>query len=255
MLAAILTLSGCIEEGENLTDKAAAVKEHREESLTDQLQNAALEAVQNTKVNEGNLIEASNKIANTLNLTQLSNEELKILLMLFNYLVTQDKLSSEVIYKATYLDNYDGDTMTFLVESAYQQRDTNSLTEVNLSRTPLSEKKKIKVRALLVDAPEIQNKKTGDLDAYAMESKQFIQQQLKSAKSIWLQHDLGDKKDKYGRELMHIWVDNRLLNELLLEAGMAKVSYVNEPNTTFLDIYKQAEEKAKENRKGIWSEN
>ena len=41
---------------------------------------------------------------------------------------------------------------------------------------------------------------------------------------------------------MHIWVDNELLNERLLDAGLAKIAYINEPNTTFLQIYKLAEE-------------
>lgn len=256
ILIVILTLSGCIEEGENLTDKAVVVEEHQEESLTDQLRDAAQEVVRSTKVNEDNLVTASSEIMNSLNFTQLSNDELKILNMLFQTLVSQNnKLTGEVIYKATYLDNYDGDTVTLFVEAAYERKDTNSLSEVNLSQTPLSGKKEIKVRALLVDAPEVRNKKTGATDAYALESKQFIQQQLKNAKSIWLQHDLGDKKDKFGRELMHIWVDNELLNERLLDAGLAKIAYINEPNTTFLQIYKLAEERAKENRIGIWSEN
>lgn len=112
---------------------------------------------------------------------------------------------------------------------------------------------KVTVRALLVDAPEIVNKKTGKADEDALESKQFTQQQLESANTIWLQHDLGDKQDKFSRELMHIWVDQDFLNVRLLEAGLAKIAYIHEPNTTYLEEYKPAEMKAKEKGKGIWS--
>lgn len=88
-----------------------------------------------------------------------------------------------------------------------------------------------------------------------MESKRYTQKLIQSANTIWLQHDLGDKQDKYGRELMNVWIDQKLLNVRLLEVGLVKIAYIKEPNTTFLDIYKQAEIKAKEEQKGIWSMN
>lgn len=105
----------------------------------------------------------------------------------------------------------------------------------------------------MIDAPEIVNKSTGQADEYAIESKKFIKQVLKNSNTIWLKHDIGDKQDKYGRELMYIWADQHLLNSLLLEKGLATIAYVRKPNTTLLEVYKQAEKQAKENRKCIWN--
>lgn len=75
----------------------------------------------------------------------------------------------------------------------------------------------------------------------------------KKLRSIQFGYDQGNRLDKYNRELMHIWVDQDLLNVRLLEVGLAKIAYIHEPNTTYLEEYKQAEMKAKEKRKGIWS--
>ncbi|MFB7155960.1 thermonuclease family protein [Lysinibacillus sp. NPDC056232] len=254
IIMALLMLSGCIEAGENLKDKAAEVDDNYQNSITSQLKNVALDVVENNEINDTSLIDVINLITSPSHDTKPSLDDLKILTKPFKSPSSNSIQTGEVIYKAKYLTNYDGDTMTFLIDSAYERIDDNTLKEIKISQTALAgNAHKVTVRALLVDAPEIVNKKTGKADEYALESKQFTQKQLESASTIWLQHDLGDKQDKYSRELMHIWVDQDLLSVRLLKAGLAKIAYIHEPNTTYLEEYKQAEMKAKEKGEGIWS--
>ncbi|MGE7843629.1 thermonuclease family protein [Lysinibacillus sp. NPDC093712] len=264
IVLALLMLSGCLESGENLTDKAAAeAEEHEQSSITKQLTDTALQFIGNKELPEMNLQDASNLITISSAFTHLSVDDLKVLTNLFETSASNNIAAGEVLYKATYQDNYDGDTISFRIDAAYQMKKTNedlnnnsnnsSLKEINMSQTALSGKEHIKVRSLLIDAPEIVNKKTGQVDEYAVESREFIKHVLENSNTIWLKHDIGAKQDKYGRELMYIWADQHLLNVLLLEEGLAKTAYINEPNTTLLEEYKQAEKQAKENKKGIWS--
>lgn len=247
-------LTGCIESGETLANKVSETNYPEQDSIIGELKHVAQDVAKSTELNDNRVLEVSNLITNHSNIKDISLEDLKGLIKLFRSSGTNKSQTTDVIYKAQYSSNYDGDTITATIVSAYQIGDTGDvLNEVDLSNTALAGKKKIKIRSLLVDAPEIKNKKTGELEDFAIESKNFVQEKLENANSIWLKHDLGDKQDKYGRELMHVFMDQKLLNVLLLEEGLAKIAYINEPNTTYLEEYKQAELMAKENKKGIWS--
>ncbi len=48
-------------------------------------------------------------------------------------------------------------------------------------------------------------------------------------------------------------IDGQSVQELLLEEGLAKIRYIFEPNTKYLDIYRAAENRAREEKRRIWS--
>ena len=77
---------------------------------------------------------------------------------------------------------------------------------------------------------------------------------MKKASSITLEYDgNSDREDKYGRVLAFVYVDDKLLEEKLVEKGYAKVAYVYGDYAHVDDLLKK-EEKAKNKKIGIWSE-
>lgn len=109
----------------------------------------------------------------------------------------------------------------------------------------------LKYRFLAIDTPEIvhPNKNGGVLGKTASE---YTCNMLKNAKKIEIEYDKNsDKKDKYDRELVWIYLDNKLFQQDLIEKGYAKVKYIY-GNYEYVPMLKETEEKAKSNRIGIW---
>lgn len=108
-----------------------------------------------------------------------------------------------------------------------------------------------RVRFLLVDTPETV-KPNHPAEPFGPESSDFVKELLKG-KMIELEFDVGDKRDSYDRLLAYLYIDGQSIQEMLLERGLARVAYIFPPNTTYLDEFRAAEQKAKEQRIGIWS--
>ena len=109
-----------------------------------------------------------------------------------------------------------------------------------------------KVRFLAIDAPEIKhgNKKA---DPYGDEAKIYTCMKLKMAKNITLEYDYNsDKKDKYGRDLVWVFTDGNLLQEKIVEKGLAKVAFLYD-DYKYTDKLKLAELKAKKRKVNIWN--
>ena len=106
----------------------------------------------------------------------------------------------------------------------------------------------IKVRYLLIDTPE-----TKSHQPYADQAKERVCQLLTQAKTIELAYDIGQKQDHYGRELMYVFADGQLVQEILAREGLAMVRYITPPNTQYLDQVQAAQEQAKAENLNIWS--
>ena len=105
-----------------------------------------------------------------------------------------------------------------------------------------------KVRFLAVNTKELKKK-----EKYAKEALDYTCNKLKNAKVIKLKFDSGsDEKDKYGRYLAWIYIDNNLLQEELVENGLAEVKYIY-GKYEFTDMLKEKEKKAQNEKIGIWS--
>ena len=110
-----------------------------------------------------------------------------------------------------------------------------------------------KVRFLSINAPEIDHG-DGDGQYYGEESKNYVCDKIKNAKSIELEYDdKSDKTDKYGRVLAWVWVDGELLQKDLVSNGYAEVKYVYD-NYKYSDELKELEKSAKEEKIGMWSD-
>jgi micrococcal nuclease len=105
----------------------------------------------------------------------------------------------------------------------------------------------IEVRFLSIDCPEYE-------EELGKKAKEFTEEILKEGKKIRLvPEERSSEKDRYGRYLFWVYADGELLQEKLLEEGLAKIEYVY-GDYDLLDVLEKAERQARENRKGIWVE-
>ena len=110
----------------------------------------------------------------------------------------------------------------------------------------------VKVRFLGINSPEIEtNNKKGE--EYGEEAKKYTCKKLKNANKIQIEYDSNsDKEDKYGRTLAYVFVDDKLLESMILKRGYATVKYVKE-NYKYYDELIDAEKYAKNKKLGLYS--
>lgn len=130
---------------------------------------------------------------------------------------------------ATIVKNIDGDTV-----------------EVNLNG------KVEKIRMLCVDTPETHHPRLG-VQPYGPEASDYTKKILSVGKKVEIEPGIGSGRDKYGRLLAYIYVDNKMFNEMLLEQGLARVAYVYAPNTKYVDEFYAIQKEAQKKGVGIWS--
>lgn len=107
------------------------------------------------------------------------------------------------------------------------------------------------VRFLLIDTPETSHPKLGE-QPFGKEAKEFTHKLL-SGKTVVLEKDTSET-DKYDRLLRYVYTpDGRSVQEELLRNGLARVAYVYEPDTKYVDRYREIEKEAAEKKIGIWS--
>jgi micrococcal nuclease len=105
------------------------------------------------------------------------------------------------------------------------------------------------VRYLGIDTPEM-DYKTFSHEHMAKEAKEF-NKDLVYGKTVRLEFDV-EKRDKYGRLLAYVYVDDIFVNAKLIEEGYARL-LVFPPNTRHADYLLELQNKARENKKGLWA--
>lgn len=108
-----------------------------------------------------------------------------------------------------------------------------------------------KIRFLAIDTPETKHPTKG-VEPFGEDASNYTCHALKNAFKIEIEYDSNsDKKDKYNRDLVWVFVDGKLLQEKLIELGYAKVAYLyGDYKYTF--ILKEKEEVAKTSKIGLW---
>lgn len=108
------------------------------------------------------------------------------------------------------------------------------------------------VRMLAVDTPETVHPTKG-VEYYGKEASNYTCDKLTNAKKIELEYDANsDKKDKYDRLLAWVFVDDELLQELLVENGYAKVAYLYD-DYKYTNLLEEKQELASAKNIGIWN--
>lgn len=100
------------------------------------------------------------------------------------------------------------------------------------------------VRFFIIDTPELRPSQ----QPYAIEAKLYLEELFLDAKEIILQSDIYDDlrdNTESKRLLAWVWVDGKLANYQLVQAGYARVRYVASPHLKYLKSLISAEKKAK----------
>lgn len=106
-------------------------------------------------------------------------------------------------------------------------------------------------RFLAIDTPETVHPTKKD-EHWGKEASDFTCKKIKEATKIVLEFDdESDRKDKYGRYLVWVFVDGNLLQEQLIENGLAEIAYLY-GDYKYVNVLESAEDKAKNNKIGIW---
>ena len=109
---------------------------------------------------------------------------------------------------------------------------------------------KIKARFLAIDTPESTNK----IDPFGKEASNFTCNLLTNADKIELEYDdNSDKLDKYDRHLVWVFVDDELLQDLIIKEGLGEVAYLYD-DYKYTNILEASELIAKANKIGMWQE-
>lgn len=109
---------------------------------------------------------------------------------------------------------------------------------------------KIKVRFLAIDTPESTNKK----DKYGKEASEFTCNLLKNATKIEIEYDeKADKTDKYNRDLAWVFVDDKLLQDLIVREGYAEIKYIY-GDYKYLNTLNDSLKLAKKEKLNLWSD-
>jgi micrococcal nuclease len=104
------------------------------------------------------------------------------------------------------------------------------------------------VRYIGIDTPEPYSK--GDPECFSLEASQR-NRELVEGQEVTLVSDTEDR-DKYGRLLRYVYVDEVLINEVLISEGYATTLNIP-PNSLYANVFRQNKEAAKLNNLGLWS--
>jgi len=104
------------------------------------------------------------------------------------------------------------------------------------------------VRLTGVNTPETTK---GNMECYGPEAVSFVSALL-AGKKVGLEYDVA-LRDKYGRILAYVWLDNEMVNAKLVAAGYARAMKVP-PNVRYAELFQQLEDEARVNQRGLWRE-
>lgn len=107
------------------------------------------------------------------------------------------------------------------------------------------------VRMILIDTPETKDPNKC-VQLYGPEATAYTKKYLLDKKKT-VSIELGvQTRDKYGRILAYVYVNETMFNKLLLQNGYARIA-IFPPNTQYLEELQAEENKAKKAKLGIWS--
>lgn len=106
----------------------------------------------------------------------------------------------------------------------------------------------IKTRFLAIDTPE----STNEIEEYGKEASEYTCNMLTNAKKIEIEYDENSNKlDKYKRHLVWVFVDGKLLQNLIIQEGLAEVDYLY-GDYKYTKELQASELIAKSNKVGMW---
>ena len=105
------------------------------------------------------------------------------------------------------------------------------------------------VRYIGVDSPELHHPKK-PVQCFGQEALEF-NKKLVEGKEVRLEKDVSET-DRYKRLLRYVYVGDIFINQKLVEEGFASVATFP-PDVKYVEVFLQAQEKAREKGTGLWS--
>jgi micrococcal nuclease len=102
-----------------------------------------------------------------------------------------------------------------------------------------------RVRLIGIDAPELRQGEPARL------ARAALTRLAPPGTALRLEGDVTPR-DRYGRELAHVWTGSRLVNEALVLEGWAML-YTVPPNVKYAERLERAQKKARAAGAGLWS--
>jgi micrococcal nuclease len=147
-----------------------------------------------------------------------------------------DETEEKKIQISPHVDNLLNGTVTYVVDG-----DTLDIK--------FEDGREERVRLVLIDTPETKHPRK-PVQPFGPEASSFIKDLL-SGQDVQIELDVQER-DQYGRILAYVYKDGKMVNETLLEKGLARVA-VYPPNTRYVDNFREIQEKAQQDEIGIWS--
>ena len=107
-----------------------------------------------------------------------------------------------------------------------------------------------KVRLIGANTPETV-KRDWPIEPWGPEATAFTKDFVAGG-AVRLEFD-GPRRDKYERLLAYVWVGDRMLNEELIRAGLARAELQYRYSAAMKARFRRAEAEARAARRGIWS--
>ena len=108
-----------------------------------------------------------------------------------------------------------------------------------------------KIRLIGIDTPESVHPDQSKNVPEGKIASEFTKSKLEG-KQVALELDV-EERDRYGRLLAYVWIDNVMFNKMLLSEGLAQVS-TYPPNVKYTNDFLALEKQARENSVGLWSQ-
>ena len=109
-----------------------------------------------------------------------------------------------------------------------------------------------RVRLIGIDTPESVHPDKEKNVEYGQIASAFTKDMLEG-KQVHLEFDVQER-DQYGRLLAYVYLNGEMFNKILLEQGHATV-VTYPPNVKYVDEFTKIQQKARDQKKGIWAEN
>ncbi len=143
----------------------------------------------------------------------------------------QQKIKSDELPENTYpvIKVIDGDTIDVLIDN-----------------------QKARVRLLGINSPESVDPRR-PVECFGKESKKFLESIISGQVVELVTDPEKPNTDEYGRLLRYVYLGNQFVNQTLIDEGYAyEYTYHNE-DYLFQDDFKQSEQTARSEEKGLWS--
>lgn len=108
-----------------------------------------------------------------------------------------------------------------------------------------------RIRLIGVDTPETKHP-TKPVEAFGPEASAFTKQAVEG-QAVTLKFD-REKYDRYQRMLAYVYRDDWCLNEELIRAGLSECITKYPFDSSMKERFRQAEDQARRERRGIWSQ-